>query len=159
MEASVSNDLYHHNILTWSRTQAERLRRVAAGERVNDIDWAHVIQEIEDMGKSEVRAVASLLRQAIVHALKLVAMPHHQNQEHWHEEAIELLSRARELYEPGMAQAIDLRRVFERARKQVLTSYPSLLPMSLSETIDLSIAELMDEEADLQTLIERLGCD
>ena len=32
------DDLYHTDILGWSKAQAERLRRVAAGERVNDLD-------------------------------------------------------------------------------------------------------------------------
>jgi hypothetical protein len=35
------------------------LRRVAKGERVNEVDWDHVIDEIEDVGLSELHAVES----------------------------------------------------------------------------------------------------
>ena len=40
-------DLYEHDILLWSEQQAELLRRLARGERVNGVDWAHVVEEID----------------------------------------------------------------------------------------------------------------
>ena len=50
--------LYGDDIVLWSKRQAELLRRMAAGERVDDqIDWPNVIEEIEDVGRSELRAV------------------------------------------------------------------------------------------------------
>jgi Domain of unknown function DUF29 len=51
------DDLYDRDILAWSEHQATLLRRAALGERVNDIDWAHVVEEIEDVGLSELNAV------------------------------------------------------------------------------------------------------
>jgi hypothetical protein len=47
------------------------LPRAACGEKVNDIDWAHVVEEIEDLGLSELNAVHSYLRQILFHLLKL----------------------------------------------------------------------------------------
>ena len=44
------DDLYERDILAWSERQAELLRRVANGERVNDVDWPHVVEEIADVG-------------------------------------------------------------------------------------------------------------
>ena len=72
------DELYHEDVLVWSERQAERLRRVAHGERVNDVDWEHVIEEIEDVGVSELHAVQSLLQQAIVHLLKVYGWPIHR---------------------------------------------------------------------------------
>jgi hypothetical protein len=47
----MSDDLYDDDILWWSEQQAELLRRVAAGERVNDqVDWDNVVEEIEALG-------------------------------------------------------------------------------------------------------------
>lgn len=46
------DDLYERDILIWSEQQADLLRRVARGERVNGVDWAHVAEEIEDVGLS-----------------------------------------------------------------------------------------------------------
>jgi hypothetical protein len=45
----------------WSAAQADRLRRLARGERVNDLDWENVIEEVESVGRSELRSVKSLL--------------------------------------------------------------------------------------------------
>ena len=55
------SDLYDTDILLWSERQAELLRRHAAGERVKDawIDWPNIAEEIVDVGRSELRAVAS----------------------------------------------------------------------------------------------------
>jgi hypothetical protein len=67
------DDLYHRDILAWSKAQASRLRRIAAGERVNDVDWEHVIEEVEDVGRSELKTVRSHFRNALIHALKVLA--------------------------------------------------------------------------------------
>jgi Domain of unknown function DUF29 len=64
------DDLYHNDILGWSKAQAERLRRLRGGERVDDLDWEHVIEEIEDVGGSQLSAVKSRLGLAMPHALK-----------------------------------------------------------------------------------------
>ena len=41
------SDLYDTDLVIWSERQAELLRRMAAGERVNDqIDWENVAEEI-----------------------------------------------------------------------------------------------------------------
>ena len=42
----MSDDLYDDDILWWSEQQAELLRRVVAGERVND----QLVEEIESGG-------------------------------------------------------------------------------------------------------------
>jgi hypothetical protein len=67
---------YDADILIWSEHQAELLRRVAAGEPLNEPpDWANIIEELEDVGRSELRSCRSLLRQALRHMLKAEAWP------------------------------------------------------------------------------------
>ena len=39
-------DLFEHDIATFSEQQSELLRRLARGERVNDVDWENVAEEI-----------------------------------------------------------------------------------------------------------------
>jgi len=51
------DDLYDRDIVAWATMQSDRLRRVAGGERVNDLDWDNVIEEIESLGRSQVQAV------------------------------------------------------------------------------------------------------
>jgi hypothetical protein len=65
------DDLYERDILTWSEHQADLLRRLARGERVNDVDWPHIVEEIEDVGLSELNAVKNHLRLMLLHLLEL----------------------------------------------------------------------------------------
>jgi hypothetical protein len=68
---------YDTDIVIWSEHQADLLRRHAAGERANDgaIDWPNIVDEIEDVGWSELRSVESVLVQALRHMLKAAAWP------------------------------------------------------------------------------------
>ena len=69
------DDLYDRDVLAWSAHQADLLRRLARGERVNDVDWAHVVEEIEDVGLSQLNAVRRYLRLMLVHLLKVHGWP------------------------------------------------------------------------------------
>ena len=49
---------YDSDVLTWSEHQAALLRRVAAGEQLNErLDWSNIAEEIEDAGRSKLRSV------------------------------------------------------------------------------------------------------
>jgi hypothetical protein len=50
-------DLYENDVATWSEQQSALLRLLASGERVNGIDWENIAQEIESVGRSEVKSV------------------------------------------------------------------------------------------------------
>ncbi|MGI4977420.1 MAG: DUF29 domain-containing protein [Janthinobacterium lividum] len=108
--------LYERDALAWAERQAALLRRVAAGELVNDaVDWAHVIEEVADVGLSELRACRSLLRQALVHLLKLHAAPGSQAAAHWRGELAGFLTDARDAFSPSMRQRIDLAELYADA--------------------------------------------
>ena len=67
---------YDTDIVLWSEHQADLLRRLAAGERVNDqLDLAHIIEEIEDVGQSERRELSSRIATVIEHLIRLQASP------------------------------------------------------------------------------------
>ena len=151
------DDLYRTDIVTWSRRQAELLRRHVAGERVNDLDWEHVIEEIEDSGNSEIAAVGSLLTQAMIHALKAARWPASPSVQHWKAEAITFLAQAQERYRPSMAKDLDLPRRFARARRAVLAMGYDGPMAEIPEASTLTLEQLMDPAADLRTLIEAIG--
>jgi hypothetical protein len=112
-------ELYEHDILLWSEQQAELLRRLARGERVNGVNWDHVVEEIDDVGNSELHAVTSLLRQAVVHLLKVAARPDSQASSHWRADALGFLPDAADRFAPSMRQRINLEKVYKRAHQQV----------------------------------------
>ena len=68
---------YDVDVYAWSQRQGALLRRLAAGERVNDadLDWPNIAEEIETVGRSERSAVASHIANIIEHLIKLAASP------------------------------------------------------------------------------------
>jgi hypothetical protein len=151
------DDLYRTDIVTWSRQQAERLRRHVAGERVNDLDWEHVIEEIEDLGSSEIAQVRSLLIQAMVHALKIVRWPDSTAVNHWGGEAASFLQQAQDRYRRSMARELSVGTCFTKARRTVLATTGDTPPRPIPDRTDLTLEALMDEAADLRALIDALG--
>ncbi len=82
-----NSTLYDTDALEWAERQAALLQRLASGERVNaEIDWLNVIEEVRDVGLSQLRACQSLLQQAMRHLLKLHAWPASTAVDHWREE-------------------------------------------------------------------------
>lgn len=69
------SDLYDDDIVLWSEHQAELLRRRAAGQLVNDtdLDWLNIAEEIESLGKSDARELASRITTILIHLIKLRA--------------------------------------------------------------------------------------
>ena len=108
--------LYERDILLWAETQSDLLRRLAAGERVNEaVDWPNLIEEVEDVGKSELNACQSLIQQALIHLLKLRAWPQSTAAGHWRSEVVAFLANAERRFSPSMRRAIDLSRLYQRA--------------------------------------------
>lgn len=111
--------LYQRDILAWSKHQANLLRRLARGGRVNDVDWQHVVEEIEDVGLSELNAVRSYLRLMLVHLLQLQGWPESPAAGHWRQEIVSSQSDAEQRFAPSMRQSIDLAAIYARAVRQL----------------------------------------
>jgi hypothetical protein len=150
------DDLYNRDFVAWSRLQADRLRRLAAGERVNDLDWANLIEEVEDLGRSETRAVESLLLQALIHAIKCAAWPQERAVRHWKAEIIGFLLQARRRYAPSMARALDLASLYADALRIAMAADVEGEPLPVAEAPSLDLDALLDEKASPDTLIARL---
>jgi hypothetical protein len=145
------DDLYNRDVLAWSEHQAALLRRVARGERVNDIDWEHVVEEIEDVGLSELNGVRSYLRQMILHLLKCQGWPNSPALEHWNAEISNFQSEAEQRFAPSMRQRIDVHALYRRALRQLSDMtldgkppqpVPEECPFTLDDLLAKSLAEL-----------------
>ena len=124
-------NLYDDDILVWSEHQADLLRRHAAGERGNDkaIDWPNIIEEIEDVGPSELRGVESLLVQALRYMLKAEAWPLSRDAPNWQADAIDFRRQARRRFVPSMRQRIDVAELYADALAAVPKSMRGLPPL------------------------------
>jgi hypothetical protein len=78
------NDLYESDIVLWSERQADLLRRVAAGEKINDqVDWSNIIDEVETVGRSERAALRSHIAVVLEHLIKLQVSPATEPRNGW----------------------------------------------------------------------------
>lgn len=153
----MSDDLYS-DALAWSEHQADLLRRIAAGERVNDeVDWPNVIEEIEDVGRSELHTCESLLRQALVHLLKLHGWPEAAAVAHWRGETVGFLADVRARFAPSMRQRISLSKLYGIALRQVrLGADAGDPPRDFPETCPFTLDEVLTEDADIAALAAKL---
>jgi Domain of unknown function DUF29 len=138
---------YDNDILIWSEHQAELLRRHAAGERANDraIDWPNIIEEIEDVGRSELRSVESLLVQALRHILKAEAWPLSRDAPNWRADAIDFRRQARRRFVPSMRQRIDMAELYADALAAVPETMDGLAPLVI-QTAPPTLDELLSED-------------
>ena len=136
--------LYERDVLAWSQHQADLLRRLERGERVNDVDWTNVVEEIESVGLSELNALRSFLRLILTHLLKIHASPNSDARNHWLGEIVVFQAEATERFSPSMRQRIDIERLYATALKQLQTIDSSLkLPQVNPFTLD----DLLTEDA------------
>jgi hypothetical protein len=143
--------LYERDVLAWSQHQADLLRRLGRGERVNDIDWAHVAEEIEDVGLSELHSVESFLNLILVHVLKLHAWPESDASRHWRGEIVVVRSNAKRRFSPSMGQRIDVGALYAEALEQMRETDPGTpWPAENPFTLDHLLTE------DTNTLLTRL---
>jgi hypothetical protein len=135
------DDLYDRDILYWSESQADLLRRLGRGEAVNGVDWEHVVEEIEDVGRSELHSVQSALNLMLLHLLKLWLLPNSEVVGHWRAEVVAFQKNAARRFAPSMRQRIDLAKLYDDAIEQLeaggqLPGSPGRWPAACPFTLD-----------------------
>lgn len=139
---------YETDILDWSERQAALLRRLSAGERVNEgIDWENVIEEIESVGRSELKAVQSHIVLALLDDLRIRAWPQVRAVEYWRDEGLSHLVNARQHFEPGMRSRIDLGKLYREALRSMPETIEGKPPLSVPEVCPVSLEEMLAEES------------
>ncbi len=141
------NDLYETDILEWSELQAGLLRRLAAGERLNDqVDWGNVVEEIESVGNEQVHAVGSLLMQAMAHRLKAMGWPDARDAANWQADARRFAIDAADRFTPSMRRRLDLARIFARALRVLPEHMDGTPPLALPAECPWSLEDLLAED-------------
>jgi hypothetical protein len=118
-----NQSLYEQDYYLWLRTTINQLRT----GQFSAVDLDNLLEELEDMGRSEKRAIKILLIKLLVHLLKLMCWDEERerNQGHWKGEI----------------------RNFRRQIKDELADSPSLRPYIL-EIFDQSYQEARKETSD-----------
>ncbi len=136
----MADGLYERDVLAWSQDQADLLRRLGRGERVNDVDWTNVAEEIEDVGLSQLHSVECFLNLILVHLLKLNAWPDSEACGPWRREVVAFQINARKRFAPSMGQRIDVDELYRDAIKQSRagapnTRFPADNPFALEDLL------------------------
>jgi hypothetical protein len=140
------NDLYDEDILRWSEHQSALLRRIASGEPVNETpDWPNIIEEVESVGRSDLRAVESLLLQALVHMLKADAWPNSLAVPGWRAEMRLFRGQARRAFSPSMRQRVDVPGLYADALRALPDTIDGQTPLPVPQDCPVTLDELLSD--------------
>jgi hypothetical protein len=156
-----NSSTYDTDILVWSEQQASALRDLALSRRdlPNELDLEHVAEEIECVGRSELFAVQSLIRQILIHIIKAVSVPEADAARHWRSEVVgfhdDLLGRVT----PSMIGRIDIAALWRRARKRAeadLAEHDQVVAASLPRDCPIDLQAVVDPEFKVAQAIEQV---
>ena len=159
----VHSTLYDDDILAWSEQQAEALRALARSRRdlPNELDFENIAEEIGDVGRSELHAVESSLRQILVRLIKLALQLQSDSVRHWRGEVVNWQDDIGSRFTPSMRQRLDLDKLWRQAVRQVSET----VPMSgeghaiRSRACPIPLDLLLDEQASIDDLVARVEAE
>jgi hypothetical protein len=131
---------------SWTQEQAALLRELPRGSNRLDID--NLAEEIEDLGRAEIKEISSLLRQTLTHLIKIAVDGEAQSVAHWVTEVSGFQSDAVLAYSPGLRQRLDLPKIWKLAKRNAadsLSEYGVAVP-PLPEECPISLDQLLDAD-------------
>jgi hypothetical protein len=142
----MTSQAYDADLLRWSEEQAALLR---AG-RLAELDYEHILEELEDIGREQELALQSLFRRSLMHLLKLALSPATDPRGKWVDELVEFRAQAQTRLEdtPSLAHYADalFDKAWQQARRGAVKSFqaygehvavPAECPYSLEQCLDL----------------------
>ena len=109
---------YDRDFVEWTREQAKALRAAQLIGVNLRLDWDHLAEEIEDMGKSERRDLASRIHTIIEHLLKLQCSSASRPRAGWET----TVARGREQARRILADSPSLRQELDRLVREEMVS-------------------------------------
>ncbi|AFZ26658.1 protein of unknown function DUF29 [Cylindrospermum stagnale PCC 7417] len=137
-----SQNLYEVDYLQWLETTVEKLR----SQEYSTVDWGNLIEEIEDMGRSEKRSLESNLIVIILHLLKWHFQPDNRSGS-WEGSIIEHRRRVKKLLNESPSLKPYLESIFVESYTEAvkqskaetrlpLENFPIECPYTLANVID-----------------------
>jgi hypothetical protein len=158
---------YDEDILVWSEQQAAALRSLASRRDLpNELDLANVIEEIEDLGRSDLHVATSQVRLILGHLAKGWADPRSRALRHWAAEVGDWRNELLQRITPSMRGRIDIDLLWRRALRQAdLDLAERGRPEArerLRQTLDhdacpISLDDLCREAAEFGDLVARIA--
>lgn len=138
--------LYEEDYALWVEKTVQQLEN----REIEYLDWEHLVEEIEDLGRELKRKVDSYLRQLLVHLL----LYQYWEQEHpncgrgWRGEITNFRYELESLFESKTLYNYFLQKiesVYSKARKQAIEK-TGLFPETFPEQCPFSAEQIMDSE-------------
>ncbi len=152
--------LYERDILLWTEQQAAALRALAARPDLpNALDLPNVIEEIEALGRSELKAATSPIRLMLGHLVKLACRPESPARQHWVGEVLNWHRDVQDSLSPSMHQRVDLPTLWRRAcsdARRALDLDDSPPPPPLPDQCPLALDDFLVEEFDIAGAVARI---
>jgi hypothetical protein len=154
-------ELYDSDILAWSEQQAAALRRLASRcDLPNDLDLENVVEEIESVGRSELRATESFIELILAHAAKAVSAPEGLAIGHWRTECIGWQAQILRAFAPSMRQRIDMDALWRsalRVAEAALAEHGRNLAAVLPGTCPITLDDLLVETFEFRDIVCRIA--
>lgn len=152
---------YDEDFYNWTQEQAALLRDLPRAVALpNTLDLAHIAEEIEDMGKSELNSVKSFIALIFEHLIKITAKGWDAPpSRHWAAEIVTFHRNALRTYTPSMRQLIELEELWRETKAdtaQKLNFADDLMP-ELPEQCPFELADLLGKSIDVRALLAALS--
>jgi len=122
--ARPASDLYESDFMAWCEGQAEALRSRA----FDQLDLINLIEEIEDMGREQFRKTTSVVRQILIHILKLKTFPEDQTVNHWRSEIAAFQNDLEDIVSGSIRYRFEQREEFWVQQQKVLKQLQKQFP-------------------------------
>ena len=133
---------YEEDYYLWTQTMAEKLKI----KDYSNVDWENIIEEIEDMGRSQKRAVESLLLRLTEHLLKLKYWYSEidRNQKHWQSEVVNF----RVLLQKRLKESPSLKAKLPEIYDEILADSQRAMSklFDLPGQVELTLEQVLDED-------------
>ena len=133
---------YEEDYYLWTQTMVENLKN----KDYLKVDWDNLIEEIDDMGKSQKLAVESLLLRLTEHLLKLKywEAEKERNKKHWESEVVNFRVLLRKRLKESPSLRTNLAEMYVEILPDSKRSISKLF--DLPETIELTLTQVLDED-------------
>ena len=127
--------LYETDYNQWVNETVQQLRE----RQFDGVDWDNLIEEIEDMGKSQKRALESFLTRLVEHLLKLSywESEKERNGNHWKSEIVNFRYQVHKRLKESPSLRPELESVYAEIFPVAIRSISQLFPLPIDAYISL----------------------
>ena len=146
------SDLYDSDFYLWTQAQADALRAAGKGQRgSNAVEWERVAEEVEDLGKSDLREVRSYVTRIIEHLFKLAWSRNADPRSGWEAEIARFRGELEDTLSESLRRLVeeDLEKLHVRAAKVATKSFEGVEPDAPTDvSLRWSLPQILGEADD-----------